>query len=87
MLPVSFARLTNLKWLDLKENPLEPYLKKVVGDCLDDKQCKTCAKRVCVVLYQVLATIPSNVMYWHGVFRCSSCQPHPIIAAFELEVT
>ncbi|XP_077984876.1 leucine-rich repeat-containing protein 59-like [Glandiceps talaboti] len=45
-LPISFARLKNLKWLDLKDNPLNDQLKKIAGDCLDDKQCKECAKRV-----------------------------------------
>ncbi|XP_033632464.1 leucine-rich repeat-containing protein 59-like [Asterias rubens] len=46
-LPVSFANLRNLKWLDLKDNEnLDSGLKKIAGDCLDDKQCKECAKRV-----------------------------------------
>uniref|UniRef100_A0A8V1AED4 Leucine-rich repeat-containing protein 59 n=1 Tax=Gallus gallus TaxID=9031 RepID=A0A8V1AED4_CHICK len=54
-LPVSFAQLKpplhhpflqNLKWLDLKDNPLDPVLAKVAGDCLDEKQCKQAAVRV-----------------------------------------
>lgn len=36
----------NLKWLDLKDNPLDPTLAKVAGDCLDEKQCKQAAVRV-----------------------------------------
>uniref|UniRef100_G3UPJ8 Leucine rich repeat containing 59 n=1 Tax=Meleagris gallopavo TaxID=9103 RepID=G3UPJ8_MELGA len=36
----------NLKWLDLKDNPLDPVLAKVAGDCLDEKQCKQAAVRV-----------------------------------------
>ena len=36
----------NLKWLDLKDNPLEINLAKAAGDCLDEKQCKQCAARV-----------------------------------------
>ncbi|CAB1312962.1 unnamed protein product [Coregonus sp. 'balchen'] len=38
--------LPNLKWLDLKDNPLEINLAKAAGDCLDEKQCKQCAARV-----------------------------------------
>lgn len=36
----------SLKWLDLKDNPLEAGLAKAAGDCLDEKQCKQCASRV-----------------------------------------
>lgn len=36
----------SLKWLDLKDNPLEADLAKVAGDCLDEKQCKQCASKV-----------------------------------------
>ncbi|XP_077594941.1 leucine-rich repeat-containing protein 59 [Stigmatopora nigra] len=46
ILPVSFSHLQSLKWLDLKDNPLEVNLAKVAGDCLDEKQCKLCAKKV-----------------------------------------
>lgn len=40
------AFLQNLKWLDLKDNPLDPVLAKVAGDCLDEKQCKQAAVKV-----------------------------------------
>lgn len=46
-----FARsvsVQSLKWLDLKDNPLEPDLAKAAGDCLDEKQCKQCATKVTV---------------------------------------
>ncbi|KAK3100141.1 hypothetical protein FSP39_015249 [Pinctada imbricata] len=46
ILPISFCHLNKLKWLDLKDNPLKEDLKKAAGDCLDEKQCKTCAKNV-----------------------------------------
>lgn len=36
----------SLKWLDLKDNPLDADLAKAAGDCLDEKQCKQCASRV-----------------------------------------
>lgn len=36
----------SLKWLDLKDNPLEANLAKAAGDCLDEKQCKQCASKV-----------------------------------------
>lgn len=45
-LPESFGQLKKLKWLDLKDNPLEEGLKKNAGDCLDEKQCIACAKRI-----------------------------------------
>ena len=45
-LPVSFCQLQKLKWLDLKDNPLEPELKKTAGNCLDERECKSCAQQV-----------------------------------------
>lgn len=44
--PLRCAFLQNLKWLDLKDNPLDPVLAKVAGDCLDEKQCKQAAVKV-----------------------------------------
>ena len=38
--------MKKLTWLDLKDNPLEKELKSVAGDCLDERQCKKCAKDV-----------------------------------------
>ncbi|CAH1802844.1 unnamed protein product [Owenia fusiformis] len=52
-LPVSMCHLKSLKWLDVKDNPLDETMKKVAGDCLDDLQCKTCAKRVVVFMKDV----------------------------------
>ena len=45
-LPESFGDLSSLVWLDVKDNPLSTGIKKEAGDCLDDKQCRTCAIRV-----------------------------------------
>ena len=46
-LPLGFWQLKKLKWLDLKDNPrLEPGLAKVAGTCVDEKECKECAKEV-----------------------------------------
>ncbi|XP_028397723.1 leucine-rich repeat-containing protein 59-like [Dendronephthya gigantea] len=42
-MPVSCVHLKRLKWLDLKENPIQALLPKVVGDCLNDEECKRCA--------------------------------------------
>ena len=53
-LPVSLYQLTKLKWLDLKDNQLVPELKKVAGDCLDEKQCKKCAIDVSLELSVML---------------------------------
>ena len=45
-LPVSMARLTNFRWMDIKDNPLDENMAKVVGDCLDEGQCRQSAKNV-----------------------------------------
>ena len=45
-LPVSFCQLKELKWLDLKNNPLVPTLAEAAGDCLDQKGCQEAAKKV-----------------------------------------
>lgn len=45
-LPLSFCELHNLKWLDLKDNPLKPALRKVAGDCLNHKECEAAARNV-----------------------------------------
>lgn len=45
-LPESFGNLKSLQWLDVKDNPLDPIIKREAGDCLDDKQCKICAFKV-----------------------------------------
>lgn len=47
---MSFGRLTSLKWLDLKNNPLVPALQEIAGPCQDTVQCQNCAKRVVQVL-------------------------------------
>jgi len=46
ILPLSFAQLKQLKWLDLKGNMLETELAEVAGTCVDEKECKECAKKV-----------------------------------------
>lgn len=56
MVPISFCHLRNLKWLDLKDNCLDPVFAKIVGDCLDDKQCKKCA----ISVVQIMKTAESN---------------------------
>ena len=45
-LPVSMFKMRSLRYLDVKNNPLDETLVRVAGDCLDDLQCKLCAKRV-----------------------------------------
>lgn len=70
VLPVSVYQLNKLKWLDLKDNPLVPELKKVAGDCLDEKQCRKCATDVSfsvfflkMEMYKiVLANLQNNVL-------------------------
>ena len=50
LLPVSMFKMKKLTWLDLKDNPLDKELKSVAGDCLDEKQCKKCAKDVSMLI-------------------------------------
>lgn len=45
-LPLSLGQLSNLRWLDLKDNPLVPVLAEVVGPCLDTAQCQKAARAV-----------------------------------------
>jgi len=35
-----------VKWLDLKDNPLDAELRKAVGECGNEEQCKKCAVNV-----------------------------------------
>ena len=45
-LPLSFSKLKQLKWLDLKNNELQPELAAIAGTCVDEKECKECARKV-----------------------------------------
>ena len=45
-LPLSFAGLERLRWLDLKNNPLSKELAKVAGTCVNEAECKECARNV-----------------------------------------
>lgn len=56
-LPISFCQLPHLKWLDLKGNPLNPTLKKVVGDCLNQKECEAAARKVIAHLKRLQAQV------------------------------
>ena len=49
-LPLSFAGLERLRWLDLKNNPLNKELDKVAGTCVNEAECKECARNVSVFL-------------------------------------
>ena len=48
LLPLNLGQLNNLKWLDVKDNPLEGELKDVAGDCLDEKECNAAARQVSI---------------------------------------
>ena len=45
-LPLSFGDLELLKWLDLKDNPIQKDLLDIVGNCLDQKECESCARKM-----------------------------------------
>ena len=53
-LPLSFSGLEKLRWLDLKDNPLSQALSMAAGTCLDEAECKQCAKNVSLVSIAVL---------------------------------
>ena len=65
-------KMKKLTWLDLKDNPLDKELKSVAGDCLDEKQCKKCAKDVsylnfiCLVWF-VLIIAHGSDMHIHAL--------------------
>ena len=51
-LPLSFGSLKRLKWLDLKNNSqMEAELADIAGLCLNEQECKECAKKVFVCLF------------------------------------
>lgn len=52
-LPLSLCYMKQLQWLDLKDNPLSEPLKSIAGDCIDDTQCKQCAKKVVTFMKNV----------------------------------
>jgi hypothetical protein len=54
-LPLTFVGLERLHWLDLKNNPLSQGLAKAAGTCLDEKECKQCAKNVMVYVGEAAA--------------------------------
>jgi len=45
-LPLTFCKLNALKWMDLRDNPLDHDLVEHAGDCLNETQCRNCAKQV-----------------------------------------
>ncbi len=50
---MSFSHLKNLKWLDLKNNPLGDALQKAAGPCITPADCATCAKRVVSLMQSI----------------------------------
>ncbi|XP_074650891.1 leucine-rich repeat-containing protein 59-like [Tubulanus polymorphus] len=54
-LPVGLGHFKSLQWLDLKGNPLDERLQRVAGLCLDETQCKSCAKRMVAFMKEVLS--------------------------------
>merc|ERR1712096_509355 len=57
MLPVGMAKMSQLRWLDVKGNPLNTSIASVAGDCLDDAGCRKCAKSVVEAMKGVQAEL------------------------------
>lgn len=45
-LPLSLSELKNLRWLDLKENPLTEAVAMVAGPCSNLNECQACARNI-----------------------------------------
>lgn len=56
-LPLSLSELKNLRWLDLKENPLTPAVASIAGPCSNLSECQACARNVVNYLSQVKITV------------------------------
>jgi len=49
-LPLSLSELKNLRWLDLKENPLTEAVASVAGSCSNMSECQACARNIVTYL-------------------------------------
>lgn len=56
-LPLSLSELKNLRWLDLKENPLTPAVASIAGPCSNLSECQICARNIVNYLSHVKITI------------------------------
>lgn len=56
-LPLSMGDLKNLKWLDLKDNPLTPAVASVAGPCSNTTECQQCARSIVSYLTYISRTI------------------------------
>lgn len=56
-LPLSLSELKNLRWLDLKENPLTEAVASVAGPCSNMSECQACAHNIVTYLSNVKLVI------------------------------
>lgn len=56
-LPLSLSELKNLRWLDLKENPLTEAVASVAGPCSNVRECQVCARSIVTYLSTVKVVI------------------------------
>ncbi|KAG5308190.1 LRC59 protein, partial [Acromyrmex insinuator] len=56
-LPLSLSELKNLRWLDLKENPLTEAVASVAGPCSNMRECQACARNIVTYLSNVKLVI------------------------------
>jgi len=56
-LPLSLSELKNLRWLDLKENPLTEAVATVAGPCSNMRECQACARNIVSYLSNVKLVI------------------------------
>lgn len=54
---MSLSELKNLRWLDLKENPLTEAVASVAGPCSNMSECQACARNIVTYLSNVKLVI------------------------------
>lgn len=63
-LPLSFWKLKRLRWLDLNGNNLEPGLAEAAGMCLNEQECKNCAKQVRLMVAACSEANSCTIVTW-----------------------
>ncbi|RLU26824.1 hypothetical protein DMN91_000621 [Ooceraea biroi] len=71
-LPLSLSELKNLRWLDLKENPLTEAVASVAGPCSNMRECQACARNIVTYLSNVKVIIEEEKLRRLSTGLCRS---------------